>query len=829
MTRKRKKTHKAQTSCKNRSSTLVPEIQEQEIQALFAAKKYKEASERCKNLLKLEKRPEWLELLATIYSERSKELASKKMYKEAVMIWRNRAELCGKPLTDLFYFRILLAAGMVEQAFALYQQNSTELEQQGVLLEVREHLAALSLAQPSEILKTLPVDDMLVKDHPVALAALEAYCDGNDEILEDQLRAISFRSPFRDLRQILKALSLPENDTVAVTKLLARVPSSSPFIPLAEAVAASFKPDTLLFANIKKLNPQVTQFIATKRGLDSKLLKFTEELRQLGDSPSAEPLMRFVLRHRQTLGDKYARNIALRLLAKSPGCNSNFAKVYGKPSTIEYAKINAWKEELCDAYPLHIVEQWEDVEDLLTPEDCDTPDDYHLSLALISGHKLQQFDRLDDEMDISSSPLLEQILTHDPQDLTSYLRLISTYREHGELKQARHWLEQAMKFFPDDILILTEAVETALASNAYKKAAVLAKRILEKDPINTRVRTSLIDAHLSHTRKQIDNSKYSLAEKELDIAESWTRTEKDKARVDLVRGTWLLDQDLVQEASTLWMTAKEKLGGELCGHFYLLQELICQKRSATKALKKAKIKPLPKSIPKEQLLQLFHLLKKLDKSEKTGDATEALSMLTQTLSTGIKHKYSVSEFELICETTSHFNQHNLSLSFAKKACKQCPDELMFQYYKINAQTEINNYLSDEDYNRLHNLIEIAHENDDKRLRRRIEVLMDYSGVPPYFDIDNDLDEGPLPSTEDFIEMLFKMMPDSELKKLKKEMGESELREYAKNMIERDLAGLIDSDMGDNFDPFSPPPPKPKKKKKTKKESKPHSNKQLDLF
>ena len=92
---------------------------------------------------------------------------------------------------------------------------------------------------------------------------------------------------------------------------------------------------------------------------------------------------------------------------------------------------------------------------------------------------------------------LTQSLKLDPGDRDTHLRLLRDARLSDDLKQARRWLDDALRQFPGDALILQEAVETALAAGAYKKAAGLAKQVLDADPLNPRVRALVGKAHLA--------------------------------------------------------------------------------------------------------------------------------------------------------------------------------------------------------------------------------------------------------------------------------------------------------------------------------------------
>ena len=77
--------------------SLTPEGQAK--QALEAGN-YRAAVEYYKALLKQEPRKEWVDGLAESYAGRADELAAKRMFAEALVVWRNRSQACARPLAD---------------------------------------------------------------------------------------------------------------------------------------------------------------------------------------------------------------------------------------------------------------------------------------------------------------------------------------------------------------------------------------------------------------------------------------------------------------------------------------------------------------------------------------------------------------------------------------------------------------------------------------------------------------------------------------------------------------------------------------------------------
>lgn len=96
------------------------------------------------------------------------------------------------------------------------------LETTGYLTDLREQLAAQALAGRTEVIAGLSPEDPVVLDHPIAVDALQAYCRGDDIALESHLKRLPFRSPYRDLRQILKEKNTGLAKSITIDNVTAR-------------------------------------------------------------------------------------------------------------------------------------------------------------------------------------------------------------------------------------------------------------------------------------------------------------------------------------------------------------------------------------------------------------------------------------------------------------------------------------------------------------------------------------------------------------------------------------------------------------------------------
>ncbi|VAW89897.1 hypothetical protein MNBD_GAMMA17-829 [hydrothermal vent metagenome] len=815
MVRKRNKNRKKPTPEKLGASLSIEALTECARHALQKGD-FKEAIGHCKALIKNESQPENLALLAEAYYGRACALSAKGMHKEAVLIWRNRTEFCATPLVEPLFFRLLAAAGQVDEALALFNQQHSKLEQ-AQLGAVRELFASLAIAGFDQVLSELPAADPVVVDYPAAFAALQAYCDSDDETLQQQLKAIPFRSPYRDLRQLLKALV---SETPA--QLIQRISKTSAFMSLAQAIEASLLADKALLSNLNEQSPQSRSFILALKGWHSQQT-FINELTQLGSSPSAEAMIRLTIRHRQSLGDAYVEQLTSRLAIHVPKISALLKCTKSKLNPLMLAVIEARRLELREVHPADIFDAWGHAVDLLKQRlGSEDESATKLTLALLFHHVLALEKKLGAPGYVLQESL-QKIIHYDPQDKSAYLQLIPALRSDKKLKEARAMVELALRHFPDDMAILTEAVETALAGNAFKKAAGIASQILAKDPINQRVRQALIDAHLAHARKQTGQKKYALAEKELKAANEWAKDQTDQAKVELVHGVLAFEQQYYEAAAEQFKSATEKLGGPLCGRFFLLLELNKQHCNSAPLLEQCK---LDKSIKKIELDDLLALLKQFDgalKNENPERINEAFEQLKISMKQCAKLRYTFDDGLQICENFNRYHCHELRQHFARAALKHWRNASAYVYHELDAAAKLGDELSDKALNRLRRALMQAEHNNDKGLEYKLESLLDNELAFNPFDGFDDDAETPfgdiaMPSTDSLIDLMLENLPPHEVKQLEQEMGKGGLRQHIKELIE--AQGM------EGTSPDFAPSQKPKKPKK-----KPPSNhpNQTELF
>jgi tetratricopeptide (TPR) repeat protein len=821
MARKRNRNRKHRAGTRKPRANLTQEELEARGIRLLAAGRFREAVADFKNLLQQERRPAWVESLAAAYAGRARGLADKGMFREALVIWQNRAETCQLPLADPAYFELLFQTGQIGPAINLIRAERAFIEQAGLLPGLRELCAVQVLAGNEEILDAFPADDLLKGDTPAALAALQAYCLGEDALMEQQLKTIPFRSPFRDFRQILKALCLLESDATAAGHLLERVESGSPFSVLCTAVRASRLPGAEFMRRYRVMGTAERRFAAALKGWSLQQISLAQELNQLGEHPAADTLLRFLLRHREDLGEEYVREAGMRF-PPAVQVRAGYSKFFAPLSRFHRARIEALRLEE-EAPPQQIFNTWRDACLALGYPDRQLDPESALTLALVLRRSVERW--------LATEPpnknvlaALENSLHYDPDDPPTYLLLIRLYREQQQLKDARRLLDEALSRYPEDTRVLIEAVETALASDAFKKAARYARQTLELDPINPRVREILVNSHLAHARKQIRQDKIPLARGELDQALDWARTELDRGRVDLVRGILELGEGDILAARALLSSGFGRTGGGLVGRLFLLLEAGRMHHDLATLIKQAQLPKPDRKTSGEQILALVHALNEV-RQEDEARLIQAVEFMEGPLKSAANLEYTLPESELICETWLRLEQDDLRSRYAQAALKRWPGTPVFVFHRIDAGHERFDALSSKDYEALDSAYERAREDGDMRSAHRIGELLDESapfvepGQAP-FDTAGLLGAGGAEDMEALLDFIMNNEGPPDVEAMKRELGP----EGVLGLFEAMLRG---QSVPDDLDELLPGALRPKPSKRTR--NKPGSKDQFDLF
>ena len=821
--------------------------------------RFRDAIGGFKALLKVEQRQEWQSALADAYVGRAQELSAKGMLKEALVIWDNRASLNTATAIHPDHAALLMRTGGVDRVLALFSEASALPADARDSL--RPLLAAHLIAGDERIEALLPADDPVRRHGDAARDALAAYCAGDDEALKAALAALPFRSPYRDWVQILKALQLVADRPDEARTQLARIDDESAFAPLRRAAQLALLPEDAFLESVTGVGEAARRFACALRGWSPARVALHQEFARVNAEAKPRTLMRLLYRHRAELGDDWVRQQALRLLSVDFPYRLDWLAAEGAESVTraEFQQVGAWSVAL-DDNPWESYDYWSRLAHELIA--AASPDDDALhrlriatALRACERHNklLQDAEPSDDPDDLDRlvAQQLEDSLDWDPDDRETYLRLIDYYRQGKRLKDVRRLLARAAEFWPRDMSILTASFHTALDSGAFKKAAGIARTMLDIDPINTGVRERLVDALLAHARKQLAKGRPDLARKEVTDAAGWARSGPARERTELSLGLIQLREGHSAGAELLRDTVAG-IGGELDGRVALalaadglgMSPQSLQKRTG-----------LPKLTVKgrDDLLATLHRLR--GHLERGGQLSRDLTdWLDQTLGKAPLKDLDHQQMESACDTLRRCDLHKSRLRAARAALKQWRGMPVFELHAFEAEYPhgFTGY-SDKPLLTLKGAMERARAEGDNRTALRIESALRSAnpfgggspfGFPPppsmflddLFDDDDDDDDdffdglfpdispGPFPArggsakdeAEQFIQLIRIIGIDKafeiiglppklrrEMKALESEMGEDAVMEVLLQFLKH--GAMLDDDAG------NPPPRKPRRR------------------
>ncbi len=718
-------------------SKLSPEDIEHKSFEHLSSGRYRDAITGFKQLLKLEPRPAWHSALAEAYAGRARELDAKGMFKEALVMWENRANLGKEIAFEPDHAALLLRLGKVETVCALLTRGTTLPSTEADRL--RALLAARLLAGDTSVAERLAPEDPVRRHAEAARAALSTYCTGDETGLRAALAALPFRSPYRDWVQILKALQcLPDHPREAAD-LLGRIDETSAFAQVKQAAGLALLPDARFLETIgaadkaQRPGKNAVRFACALRGWPPERITLWEEIDRLGREPQPNALLRFLYRHRDRLGADWVRRRSLRLLIRDyPASLKWLLSVGAAPaSRDESLLVAAWNIEPSKD-PWDIQDRWEDYARHLiearADEDQDPESKLRIALALRRG---DQFGRVLDHPTPSDDPedldwvvadQVEESLRWDPDDRDITLRLLQYYRRGKRLKDVRRLLDQAAERWPQDMRVLSAAMDTALDAGAFKKAAGLAHQILAVDPINTGVRERLVEAHLAHARKQILKGRADLARKTLAEAGEWVRGGHAREQLDLTLSLVELTENAATGATALCEIVT-RLGGGLAAQVALALAADAIKLPPPKLFKMVNIPKFVSQGRDDLLAALARLRAHLDSGGKLSRELDAY--FTKSLNSAPWARLSRSELESACETLRRCGLQKLRRSVAEVALKQWRGTPVFELHAFEAKHPKGfSGRANKDIDRLEDALERAREEGDMRTALRIKEILD---------------------------------------------------------------------------------------------------------
>ncbi len=796
---------------------------------------WRDAIAAYKELLKRESRADWRRGLAEAYAGRAGELAAKGMLKEALAIWENRAALDPAAPMPPDHAALLLRLDRPDAILAVLAADGAARRPPEQLAAIRAQLAARVLGGGRALLERLPEDEPVRRYAEPALAALAAYCERDDASLHASLAAMPFRSPYRDWVQILKALLRRAEAPAEAQSLLERVEEASPFAPLKRAALLSLLPETAFLGAAADAGPNAVRMACVLRGWPPQRIALWEALQQLGSQPSATALVRLLQRHAQALGKDWVRRKVLNLAVHAHGDDPEgwLTEVGGvHPDGFEQALLDAWTTDPNEE-PWEALACWQRCAELLEQRlrASRTPDpELALRIALLlrradaDADILASFGVDFDDCDGVAAQQLEASLAWDPDDRATYLRLIHYYRRTGQRKDARRLLDQAQSRWPQDMGLLEAAMDIALDAGSFKKAAGVARQILDIDPINSGVRGRLVSAHLAHARKQVAKARTDLARKELATAQDWARDEQLRRRLALSTALLaVMDGDKAGiDALREQIHEQTQQGAGLAERLELMLAADALDVRPATVNRRLQLKQPQVRDGDDLTATLARLRAGLDTDHTPSQASA--QALDAPLMKAPWRVLSRTELETGCDTLARCGLNKARQQAATAALQRWPGEPIFELHRFEAKYPRGfDYRSMKDLWKLEQALARARDRGDMRTALRIEEAMPgmsfgggFGGGPPSvppmpFPVERDAAEtGAVPP---HIITLIRMIG---LKKALEILGAPPEIIRQVQEVERELGAdaavelLVDLlNGGGDFDPFvnSPPPPR----------------------
>lgn len=670
-------------------------------------------------------------LLWQAYRGRILALCSKNMFKEAVSLIDTAVTRCGDQ-DDMAGLRlsVCIRGGRWQEAVETWFERRNSLDNAA---KAEVIFAAMALAGPenvAEIIKSgLPGDSPVNLHLPHARQALDAFCEGQyyDEARR-ALKGIPFRSPYRDFRSLLSGcIMLAEGDVKGAGNFFSKVDNDSPWSKAASMLPLSDTSPEMLLEYISGSGHGDDTMLAALLNLKPDDLKLLREIHRAEHNGMA--MLRAIERYGKTLPKDVKRRLVIRLL---PHAGEKIIDIseFRRLDDLEKHRLYALATELeHDFYAATMI--WRDYLRLL-PEN--TPD-ARLRKAPVMRHCVSLMEKDPWEYDKEDVvELLIDSLEYEP-DADAYLEVIERL-EALEDKRAYSILNDALKKFPEDVRVLVKAMEAASRRNAHKKAARIARQILELDPVNGTAKEFLLKSHLSHAFKLIRQYKFHLVEQEFEAAE------KIDIRYPSWRGRPFMDHGLF-----LYMEDEEDRGNELIDRGCAINGLAVASRvlvlmdafrmgldaSVCKKFEQ-QLRLNAKQAPvKGDALQIARLCMEHADTDRY-DLEVVLKLLKGYLSRAVQLEWNMQEGMILCRG---FYRAGLMVQLEKlagKFHKACPDDKEFEAYFLLSRTRHGTGMGRKHIARMLDLADELFEENMPDLAVKLEEAFDR--------LDHNDDDGP---------------------------------------------------------------------------------------
>lgn len=683
--------------------------------------RFKEAINAYKELIKTKPDTALNQELATAYRERAMELASKDMHPESIILWETQARLTEQSPWAPCYTGWLFKTGQYAKLASQVHTVSEILEPSGQARPALETLAILALDDP-KLLSHFPADHPIVKHHPAIFQAINAYAAGKDEEVQTCLQLIPSRSPYREVRTLLKGLLNMDQDRSTGIELLGTIDHNSVLAEMAQHLCRHATRQGVEAVHYQTLGGKLQTLVNRLNGYGKNQLDLLKNLKKLNPESSDRLRFEFALNNRQALGDESARRYCKALLFEYSDGIKLFERHFGLLPQMEKCRLEALSLE-SEHYLHDAIINWlryaNHIRNNTQEEDTATT---NLTEAIILRHCFELAEKPNSP---GALKWLAKSLTLDPDDKRSYLILINGYLPSNP-KESQNWLDKALKQFPEDLDILARAMYAAAERKAFKKAASYAQSILNIDSLNSHARTFLIEAHLGHARKKIKAGRLDHAEQEILLARDLDTNQRNSHIIYLQALVFHLQNNTGQSASLLNL-GLSKEGNSLCAELGISMERFeINLPSWGKAKYPGFINLKNHQPDRNELLTLVRKINNTNKSLKSS-LSKALNVLRPTLVRGIKSvQLTQDEFMGICEVMLNLEEYDIlkALCAQFKTQEGQAEAAIIPFYTIIAKCKGDpSRLGIMDLMQLHALQSKAQQAQDNHSLKRINQFI----------------------------------------------------------------------------------------------------------
>jgi len=753
---------------------------EQKALAELKAEHYKEAIELYKQLWETSDDKKWQQQLSYCYLQRATSFAERGMYREALLLWDNYTQFAESPeeALDLYICWQIQGEDGHKIQTALKQLSAQQIDQQFPELAVL--LGCLILTEKPEFKRYLPQDSIFIAHLKIAQVALQAYLDNDQQQLNEVLKQIPYRSAFRDFKTLLNAAqNYPQSIEQALTKISVR----SPYYQALSLLHCSTFEGAKLVQQLGKYSYSQAREIAEIKGFNNQQQQLIDSLVEHRDDISDQVKFNVLIQYQSLWPTGVAEDICKAMLIHYPEGHKDFKKHFNGLSGFEENRLKALA---CENKSNNIEAEayWRQCVEALQYENTDN----NLKMALILRHMAA----LQDDIELCNQLMIES-LDYDADDLASYQHILHYFKQ-SDLDRAEYlqWLQLGLEHFPQNIELLTLAVQQEIENRQYKKVSEYALQIISLDPLNRFAKDILFSSYLDHARKLIQDKDYQSVEQYINQAQDLKLGQKNRAQVQLVLGLYYYADQDKSEGLALITESLAKIHKDPVNR--------CLQAAMEALLTALPVANILEGIEtaenyllsEQQLSQVIH---QLNFYAKDFDHQLLLLKALDRVATTITNSLSQQNYEEpllieLSESLEKINAFELLQHCARLAVERW-NAVIWQYYLIYSELKgMAEKCSSAQINRLEKIGEQAINNKDERTKVLIDVFIEqyYQAhsetstglVDSLFTLNSEEGEG---AYIDPTEQLFKHIPEDELLKVMDKSDELMMETTPEQLVE----------------------------------------------